>query len=42
MNDSFYIFENRHMVYSYFKIIQNFWNEVPYRGLGAEKLSAGG
>ena len=25
MNDSFYIFENCHMVYSYFKIIQNFF-----------------
>ena len=25
MNDSFYIIENWHMVYSYFKIIQNFF-----------------
>ena len=24
------------------RIIVYFWNEVPYRGLGAEKLSAGG
>ena len=23
-------------------ISYHFWNEVPYRGLGAEKLSAGG